>query len=240
MKIFDINNNALRTQFDSINWLQDSGISPDELTSQYEDLMQNKSGLSKAVLKAKTFELIANNSRIAIDIDDIFQDKLFGGKIMLKQRKTWETSVIERYLSEEYRIIRTEDSEFGAFDALGDYGHTSPNSALLVKVGFKGLLDRIEAASARDGLSDKQKDFYLSCKIVLNAIITAVNRLADAIEPYNKENADALRSIAVCAPKNIYEAMQLIIVYFFLHEYVAGTRVRTLGRVDAMLYPFST
>ena len=35
--------------------------------------MQN---LSRAVVKARTFELILKKSRIAIDQDDIFQDKL--------------------------------------------------------------------------------------------------------------------------------------------------------------------
>ena len=64
------------------------------------------------------------------------------------------------------------------------------------------------------------------------------NRLADAIEPYNRENAKALRAIAVSAPSNIYEAMQLLVLYFFMHEYVGGTRVRTLGRLDVLLTPF--
>ena len=40
------------------------------------------------------------------------------------------------------------------------------------------------------------------------------------------------------APQNSYEAMQLLIVYFFIHEYVCGTRVRTLGRLDVLLQPF--
>ncbi len=69
-------------------------------------------------------------------------------------------------------------------------------------------------------------------------MITVAKRLAKAIEPYNKENATALFNIANGKPNNIYEAMQLIILYFFLHEYVAGARVRTLGRLDVLLYPF--
>ena len=30
----------------------------------------------------------------------------------------------------------------------------------------------------------------------------------------------------------------LLVFYFFMHEYVGGTRVRTLGRLDVLLYPF--
>ena len=36
----------------------------------------------------------------------------------------------------------------------------------------------------------------------------------------------------------MYEALQLLISHFYLHEYVAGTRIRTLGRLDKILYPF--
>lgn len=84
-------------------------------------------------------------------------------------------------------------NEFGAYQSMSDFGHTSPNSRLLVKVGFAGLLEQVERAASRENLTEKQKEFYDSCKIVLKAILVFLNRLADAIEPYNKENAKALR-----------------------------------------------
>ena len=69
-------------------------------------------------------------------------------------------------------------------------------------------------------------------------MIHVAERLSDAIEPYHEENARALSHIAKGAPETLYEAMQLLVLYFFLHEYVAGTRVRTLGRLDVLLTPF--
>ena len=63
-------------------------------------------------------------------------------------------------------------------------------------------------------------------------------RLAEAIAPYSSENESALRQIAQGSPTNSYEVMQLLIIYFFLHEYVFKTRVRTLGRLDILLYPY--
>ena len=86
--------------------------------------------------------------------------------------------------------------------------------------------------------SQKQKEFYESCKICIEAVLCYIKRIANAIEPYNKENSTALYNIANGKPSNIYEAMQLLIVYFFLHEYIGGTRVRTLGRLDVLLLPF--
>ena len=100
--------------------------------------------------------------------------------------------------------------EAGAYSANSDFGHTSPNSKLLLEVGFTGLLDRIHQYSAKENLTQKQKDFYASCRIVLEAILFFINRLAKETEKTNKDSSTALYHIANSKPQNIYEAMQLI------------------------------
>ena len=237
MKIFEMEKNTLRNQFDHVHWIEQSGASEPELNELYGQLMQRDGKESRAVLKAKLFALICEKSRIAIDEDDIFQDKLWSGNFLNKQRDLWYTQVTDEFMPELTQEI-LEAFECGAFNAEADFGHTSPNSKLLLQVGFKGLLERIEKAERENSITEKQRDFYASCKIVLNGCITVTLRLADAIAPYNADNEKALRNLAVGAPSNIYEAMQLLIVYFFLHEYVYKTRVRTLGRLDVLFYPF--
>ena len=116
--------------------------------------------------------------------------------------------------------------------------YTSPNTQLLLDVGFVGLLDRLNEYSDKENLTKKQKDFYKSCEIVLEAIIGFIKRIAKETEKVDKQGSVALYNIAKGKPTNIYEALQLIIIYFFLHENVGGTRVRTLGRLDVLLYPF--
>jgi formate C-acetyltransferase len=213
-----------------------NALSADALQDRIFEIERTVS--SKALAKAKTFELILKHAYVSPDIHDIFQDKILGYKLMSNQRKRWEQAVKETYLSEESAKIRRAWKEYGAYHAIGDYGHVSPNTRLLLSVGFKGLIERVEAAAQQTGRSDHQKEFYRSCLIVLHAMTDAANRLADAIAPYNQENADVLRAIARNAPKNSYEAMQLIIFYFFMHEYIGATRVRTLGRLDVLLFPF--
>ena len=235
MKKFDSENIKLCTQFDNINWF--SGLDKSELYREYEKLMENKEGFSKAILKAKTFELICKKSCIAIDKDDIFQDKLYGGNLMSKQRDAWQNTVIDKYLKAE-TCKKDFATSIGVYGANVDFGHISPNSRLLLETGFTGLLERVEKYSQKPDLKEEQIDFYNSCKIAINGMITATLRLSDAIKPFNEENSKALLNIATGAPQNIYEAMQLLIMYFFLHEYVAETRVRTLGRLDVLLYPF--
>lgn len=239
MKIFDKNNMMLINKFDNINWIEESGVDEEELRFLYNTLM--KENLSKPMLKAKAFELILENSRLAIDKDDIFQDKIFEsekwGGIIVEQRNFWESEIKKRFLREQFSAI-CEAYDVGAYTAASDFGHTSPNTQLLLDVGFVGLLDRLNEYSDKENLTKKQKDFYKSCEIVLEAIIGFIKRIAKETEKVDKQGSVALYNIAKGKPTNIYEAMQLIIIYFFLHENVGGTRVRTLGRLDVLLYPF--
>ncbi len=239
MKKFDKNNKILTNQFDNIKWIEKTGVSPEEIKMSADMLL--KENYPKPILKAKMFELVLEKSRIAIDKDDVFQDKIFDGnkgeRTVANLRFRWYNEVCEKYLKEE-NIKIAEAFEAGAYKANSDFGHTSPNSALLLNIGFTGLLDRVNRYYSRDSLTDKQKTFYESCKIMLEAVISFIKRLAKETAKVNAENANALNNIAKGVPSNIYEAMQLLIIYFFLHENVCGTRVRTLGRLDVMLYPF--
>lgn len=238
MKWFDKNNTRLRNQFDDIKWLEDSGVCEKEIAEIVANVTENKEGLSKAMTKAKTFKVIAEKARICIDQEDIFQDKLYNGRLIAAQRDGWIEEVTEKYLREEEDDCRKGWSIYGSFRGECDLGHTSPNSELLLKVGAVGLIARLKAAAAREGISEKQTDFYNACIITLEAFLTYMKRLACAVKPYNEKNSTALENIAGNAPANIYEAMQLLITYFFFHEYVGGTRVRTLGRLDVLLQPF--
>ncbi len=233
---FEKDREVLENEFNNIRWIEETGISETELLKEYNIIMN--SNMPKAIKKASLFEMISNKSRIAVDKKDIFQDKLFGGNLIKRQRNKWFSEIVTENLKDEYKEVTDGWNKYGSLNAQEDFGHTSPNSELLVKVGFSGLLSRIETASKRNNLSEEQKVFYEACRITISSIITVAKRLAEAIKPYNEKNSIALKNIAENAPQNIYEVMQLLILYFFVHEYVYGTRVRTLGRLDVLLYPF--
>lgn len=233
---FDAKRNSLAQQFETVKWLADSGLSEQELEAAVQDM--EKSGLPKALIKAKILELIAQKGRIAIDKEDIFQDKLEGKGILRKQRMRWAKQVQEKHLPEETREMDCAWFELGAYRGNADYSHTSPNSRLMMQIGFSGLRDRVLEAAQREGLTPKQQEFYQSCRIALEAVMTVAQRLAAAIKPYNEENSAALLKLANGKPETIYEAMQLLVLYFFMHDYIGGTRIRTLGRLDVLLEPF--
>lgn len=238
---FDRNNERLYRQFENAQWLSESGVSPEELERMYQQLLGDMDGMPRNIIKAKTFELILRHSRIAVIPEDIFQNHIQEGSkwggIMATQRFAWEQAIRETALRDDFLAVQ-DAQQAGAYAASSDFGHTSPNSQLLLDIGFIGLLDRIERYAAAENLTQKQRDFYESCKITLQAILQFTDKLAKATASVNQENSAALHNIAAGKPGNIYEAMQLLIIYFFLHENVAATRVRTLGRLDVLLYPF--
>ena len=55
MKNFDFDNKNLRNQFDSIEWIENSGLGEEELLSEFNALMKQDGKESRAVLKAKLF-----------------------------------------------------------------------------------------------------------------------------------------------------------------------------------------
>ena len=208
-----------------------------------EQLAEDTASLPRAIQKAKLFELILRHARVAIDADDIFQDKIdeaaySGQKLMLKQRLEWQWDIEENQLGEETKEVLDAWKLFGAYMAAPDFGHTSANTQRLLELGFVGLLQRVQCYAAQDNLTQKQQTMYESCRIMLQACVDFTSRMAQAVRPYDEESYRALTQLTVGAPRNTYEALQLLILYFFLHDYVAGARVRTLGRLDVLLSPF--
>lgn len=233
---FDSVRPLLEDQFENIRWLPGSGLDKDALMGEL-DKMETRY-VSAAIIRAEAFRFIAENARIAIDKADIFQDKVDGNGLIKKLRIRWEKSLKAARLPELTRETSLAWTVYGTYHAVSDYSHTSPNSRLLLTLGFTGLRQRIDEAATRDGLTEKQKEFYRSCQIMLDAMCTAALRLSQAVAPYNEENSIALRHIAEGAPQNTYEALQLLVLYFFMHDYIFGTRIRTLGRLDVLLTPF--
>lgn len=228
--------NLLETQYERPDWVVGSGMDDTALAAA-ADVMEGQYK-NAAELRSRLFAMICEKSQIAVDKADIFQDKLAGANIMRRIRIRQEKDIKAAFLPEEAAEITDAWGKYGTFKANSDYSHTSPNSRLLMTMGFEGLRRFVEKAASRDGLNQKQLDFYRSCDVMLTACCTAARRLAEAIRPYNEKNAVALTHIAQGAPQNTYEALQLLVLYFYLHDNIAGTRIRTLGRLDVLLTPF--
>ena len=92
------NKEILKEQYNKISWIDGSGLSEAELKEEVEKILISEK--KKPLAKAKIFELILTKGKIAIDEEDIFQDKLIGRGIMLDIRNRWHKEVTECYLKE--------------------------------------------------------------------------------------------------------------------------------------------
>lgn len=238
MKSFDGTRASLREQYKNIPWLRESGLTEDALRSACEQLREENPEENHALLKAQIFALICEQGRIAIDPEDLFQEKLQGRGILTRLRSLWEKEIVDAKLSAVQAEMEYAWETCGAYKGFGDYGHCSPDSSALLELGFPGLLSRMEQYARREGLTRKQLDFYESCRIMLRACIRVLQRLSEASAGVNPESAAVLQALTCRPPETFREALQLMVVYFYLHEYIGGTRIRTLGRLDAMLEPY--
>ena len=71
---FEAVREKLEGQFQDIAWIEDSGLDKDALMPLLEELEQQYP--SATMIRAKAFKLVAEKARIAVDKDDIFQDKI--------------------------------------------------------------------------------------------------------------------------------------------------------------------
>lgn len=65
----------LASQYADIKWIKESGLDEASLKEGYHQLMAALEGAPKPIIKARTFEYLVKNGRIAIDEQDIFQDR---------------------------------------------------------------------------------------------------------------------------------------------------------------------
>ncbi len=89
-------------------------------------------------------------------------------------------------------------------------------------------------------MTEENIAFYNSCESVFKSFALLVNRIADHSKEYAPHCAQSLYNIANGKPQSFYDALQLLIIYFYTHEFLMSSRIRTLGRLDKILEPFYT
>lgn len=124
---------------------------------------------------------------------------------------------------------------FGTYD----FGHTSACWEDVISLGIFGLRQRIESYREKAGNDPAKLRFFREIARVYDAALRFTKRAADAARKAGRdEMADGLSHLACGAPTSLYEALQTVILYYVLQQYFDGTRLRTLGRLDTLLYPF--
>ena len=135
----------------------------------------------------------------------------------------------------------------GAVTVWPDFDHVVPDWNSLLTLGFSGIIERVKSYRQKHAeggtLADEAAAYFDGMEITYRAVIDVIDRLYKYALTQNhgkaKRIADCLKHIRDGAPTNIYEAMQLIYIYFMVSECFDGYQVRSLGNgLDGSLYPF--
>lgn len=139
-------------------------------------------------------------------------------------------------------ILRTAGLSDGA-DALAytgsyDLSHTSAEWESVMTLGIYGLRERI-AEYARGAADSDAAEFYGELLKVYGAALRFMERASRYAAQCGKEEmASSLAALAHGRPTSLYGALQTSLVYYTLQQFLDGTCLRTLGRLDGLLYPY--
>lgn len=153
-------------------------------------------------------------------------------------------TLMERY-ENEFNLIREEELdivvETRAFSFKPDFGHTTPNWSDVVSLGFVGLKKRAERYAAKAGDDAQKKRFFDALLRVYNASERFIKRvIVKAEETDRNEIATGLKNLLVNPPSNMFEAIQMLMIFYTMQHRMECTWIRSYGRVDKLLYPFYT
>lgn len=126
-----------------------------------------------------------------------------------------------------------------AFSGIYDFSHTMPEWDTILRLGFNGLRERLCEFKSRNSSDAMKNRFYTACIEVWDAALRFLGRAAQkALESGRSDIANGLAAISERPPETLFEALQTILAYYTFQHKISGTNLRSLGRLDSLLYPF--
>lgn len=224
-----------------------TGLEDEEIRDGLSKLYEKTKDLPHPVAKAYAVKYVLENTKIDINEHDLFVGlwsvNRLANSVTLNK---WNAEVFETILPKVKQKMN-DMNESGAVAIWPDFDHVVPDWNATLCLGFPGLKKRAEEYKelhkARGTLTPETEAFFDGIIIEYTAIIALVDRLYRLALTQNhdkaKKVAECLLHIRDGAPQNIYEAMQVIYIYFMVSECFDSYQVRSLGNgLDNTLYGF--
>ncbi len=164
---------------------------------------------------------------------------------------------IQKYFSEQpksrvFQRVHFSETELNQEKELASLGycitsnHTVINYELVLKLGYSGILEKIEKYESING----KNDLYTAMKILCNSAMSLGKKYADkAREILESGNSDYKaedleKIIAVCEKvphgkaETLHEAIQSLWFAHIINTWEDGINANSLGRLDKILYPY--
>ena len=236
-----------RMKYHGDGYDEDSGLDDVGIINGLKKLYDEIKFLPHPTAKALAVKYVLENERLYINEHDYFVG--FYSLNRLADTVTFNnwSREVQKKRNPALTALEKNFNESGAAGLWPDYDHVVPDWTSLMRLGFKGIAERAEnykKERMKSGqLTDEQAAFFDGIKIEYSAIIDVIDRMYRLALTKKHEKAE---KISVClkhlrdgAPSDIYEAMQLIYIYFIISESIDHYQVRSLGNgLDSTLYSF--
>ena len=236
-----------RMAYHGYDFDKSTGLEDEEIKDGLSKLYEKTKDLPHPVAKAYAVKYVLENTKIDINEHDLFVGlwsvNRLANSVTLNK---WNAEVFETILPKVKQKMN-DMNESGAVAIWPDFDHVVPDWDAILCLGFPGLKKRAEEYKelhkARGTLTPETAAFFDGIIIEYTAIIVLVDRLYRLALTQNhdkaKKVAECLLHIRDGAPQNIYEAMQVIYIYFMVSECFDSYQVRSLGNgLDNTLYGF--
>lgn len=126
-----------------------------------------------------------------------------------------------------------------AYTGSCDFSHTMPEWDTILRLGFRGLRGRLEEYRRKNSGGKAETRFYDICVSVWDAALEFLSRAAEAARNAGRGDiAEIIRNISERPPETLSKALAVILAYFTFQSKISGTVLRSLGRLDSLLYGF--
>ena len=222
----------------------DPATGMDQETASQEILSFAEMDAPVPVIKARAFEFLAKNLQIEVDPHDFFPAFACWKRV---------PRVIAPLLGQLEKRVPLKKSElWGLLNSSGasciwiDFDHSVPEWDEVFRLGFPGLLRNAmewrEKHRAEGTLDEKTAGFFEGIRITYEAILMMLERFIERAKSRHDERCDfvaaSLQRLHDGPPRNFFDALQLIYMYFMFGEHMDHMQVRSLGNLDWRLTPF--
>lgn len=236
-----------RMDYHGYDYDETTGLSDEEIKKGLSALSEKLKNEPRQIIKARLFEYILDNTRIDVNDNDYFVGIYSWGRLIKDYTvNPWHNEILKK-VNGRTEGFRDKMMAAGLSWIALDFDHSVPDWDSLIKLGFPGILKRLEKSCekhrAENTLTEKREIFYNAASIEYKATLRLIKRLyyysAAKKSDKAKTVSKALLNLAQGAPQNTFEVLLLIYIYFILSECVDYNQVRSLGYgLDATLMPF--
>ncbi|MBR2372894.1 MAG: hypothetical protein IKA87_01540, partial [Lentisphaeria bacterium] len=227
--------------------IPESGIPADLLKDELKNFLNGKKFSSHLEEHLTAFTWLLAHCRIGVSPEDLFVTLGIWGRKPIEQLLSLpRRNYVAETLCSGTLALRENfgKSSFGFL--FWDYAHSVPDWPKILAKGLPGLTHEAEAAYQRfkdthkNNITPQQELFFHVVISEYQQTLQLLDRILVWAEKADCQQVEleALHTLRKGAPRNFYEAMLLIWLFYQLSEYGDCIQTRSFGNLDIMLYPY--